>query len=311
MARERLADQLGAVLALVGIGPRAAQDRPAREAGSPASIRSSAPRRRRRAPRASRRESRPAGRRRRRSPLRTTARMTALRPGQSPPPVSSPSRTSAILRKRAAGRVSRRMASTRPDRTRRGRSPLVSPPRALALSAIAAAAGAAAGIVLQLPPCARGRARPDVRELNEPLGGGRSRSRSADGTRLHAEGFGSDDGATVVLAHGWTERADALGTGHPDPPRARVCGRSPTTCAATVAAGRRAGERLLARALRRGRRGGARRMSPPRASWRPWSGTRWARCRSPPGRSDHESAARARAAAMVNTGLGDLITGHC
>ena len=29
--------------------------------------------------------------------------------------------------------------------------------------------------------------------------------RSADGTLLHAEVFGPDDGATVVLAHGWTE----------------------------------------------------------------------------------------------------------
>lgn len=29
--------------------------------------------------------------------------------------------------------------------------------------------------------------------------------RSADGTILHAEVFGPDDGATVVLAHGWTE----------------------------------------------------------------------------------------------------------
>ena len=29
--------------------------------------------------------------------------------------------------------------------------------------------------------------------------------RSADGTALHAEAFGPEDGATVVLAHGWTE----------------------------------------------------------------------------------------------------------
>ena len=32
--------------------------------------------------------------------------------------------------------------------------------------------------------------------------------RSADGTMLHAEVFGPEDGTTLVLAHGWTEMLD-------------------------------------------------------------------------------------------------------
>jgi pimeloyl-ACP methyl ester carboxylesterase len=44
---------------------------------------------------------------------------------------------------------------------------------------------------------------------HDPLGSlpeGRVRLvESADGTILHAEVFGPEDGATVVLVHGWTE----------------------------------------------------------------------------------------------------------
>jgi pimeloyl-ACP methyl ester carboxylesterase len=42
-------------------------------------------------------------------------------------------------------------------------------------------------------------------ELNRPLQGRSRQVRSADGTRLHAEVFGAQDAAPLVLVHGWTE----------------------------------------------------------------------------------------------------------
>jgi len=46
---------------------------------------------------------------------------------------------------------------------------------------------------------------PEKEALDEPPEGRARSIRSADGTRLHVEVFGPDDGETVVLAHGWTE----------------------------------------------------------------------------------------------------------
>jgi pimeloyl-ACP methyl ester carboxylesterase len=46
---------------------------------------------------------------------------------------------------------------------------------------------------------------PAGRELQDPPRGEEIEVVSADGTRLHAEGFGPSDGLPVVLAHGWTE----------------------------------------------------------------------------------------------------------
>jgi pimeloyl-ACP methyl ester carboxylesterase len=46
---------------------------------------------------------------------------------------------------------------------------------------------------------------PEADELRRPPEGRPRRVRSADGTALHVEVFGPEDGATVVLAHGWTE----------------------------------------------------------------------------------------------------------
>jgi predicted alpha/beta-fold hydrolase len=49
-------------------------------------------------------------------------------------------------------------------------------------------------------------ARDPENEVLDSVPKGRAQSiRSADGTRLHVEVFGPDDGDTVVLAHGWTE----------------------------------------------------------------------------------------------------------
>ncbi len=46
---------------------------------------------------------------------------------------------------------------------------------------------------------------PEQTVLGSPPKGRSSEVRSADGTILHAETFGPDDGPTLVLAHGWTE----------------------------------------------------------------------------------------------------------
>ncbi len=46
---------------------------------------------------------------------------------------------------------------------------------------------------------------PKRRELENPPRGRDLTLSSADGTRLHAEVFGPDDGQTVLLVHGWTE----------------------------------------------------------------------------------------------------------
>lgn len=77
------------------------------------------------------------------------------------------------------------------------------PARALTISV--AAAGTAAGIALQLRHLRRIARDPDYAMLTAPLEGRPVAVTSADGTRLHAEIFGPEDGATVVLAHGWTE----------------------------------------------------------------------------------------------------------
>ncbi|MGB9182865.1 MAG: alpha/beta hydrolase [Solirubrobacteraceae bacterium] len=77
------------------------------------------------------------------------------------------------------------------------------PPPALTISI--AAAGTAAGIALQLRHLRRVDRDPDYAILTAPLKGRPLVVTSADGTRLHAEIFGPEDGATIVLAHGWTE----------------------------------------------------------------------------------------------------------
>jgi pimeloyl-ACP methyl ester carboxylesterase len=46
---------------------------------------------------------------------------------------------------------------------------------------------------------------PEKEFLDDPPRGRARSVRSADGTRLHVEVFGPEDGETVVLAHGWTE----------------------------------------------------------------------------------------------------------
>jgi pimeloyl-ACP methyl ester carboxylesterase len=47
---------------------------------------------------------------------------------------------------------------------------------------------------------------PQLRQLRAPLAGEVVEAVSADGTRLHVEGFGPEDGPLVVLVPGWTEQ---------------------------------------------------------------------------------------------------------
>jgi pimeloyl-ACP methyl ester carboxylesterase len=72
------------------------------------------------------------------------------------------------------------------------------------------AAGLAAGVVVQRRRMREVSRDPDYLALTAPLGGEQLPVVSADGTRLYARAF-DGAGATVVLAHGWTERLTLWG----------------------------------------------------------------------------------------------------
>ncbi len=179
------------------------------------------------------------------------------------------------------------------------------------LSLAAAATGAAAGIVLQRRHLRTVLHDPDYARLRQPLGGTPLPIVSADGTALHAEAFGPSDGPTIVLAHGWTEQLSFWG------PVIDVLVRR--------------GQRVVAYDLRGHGRSAAAvdgdyalarfgedvaavldaaadpDPSHPRAtvaghSLGAMSIVAWA--------GDHDVSAHASAAALVNTGLGDLISGN-
>jgi pimeloyl-ACP methyl ester carboxylesterase len=83
---------------------------------------------------------------------------------------------------------------------------LANPKRNRALWAGVGTAGAlAAGGVLQVAHMRRIARDPEKDALEDPPKGRPHRVGSADGTALHVEVFGPEDGETVVLAHGWTE----------------------------------------------------------------------------------------------------------
>jgi pimeloyl-ACP methyl ester carboxylesterase len=78
-------------------------------------------------------------------------------------------------------------------------------PRALAVGG-AAAAAALTGVALVQRRHLRGIfADPATEALRAMAAGTELPVTSADGTKLHAEVFGAEDGPTVVLIHGWTE----------------------------------------------------------------------------------------------------------
>jgi pimeloyl-ACP methyl ester carboxylesterase len=176
------------------------------------------------------------------------------------------------------------------------------------MSAVAAATGvAAAGVGLQRRHLQTLAKDPDYARLTRPLGGRPLRVVSADGTELHAEAFGPSDAHTVVLAHGWTERLtfwgpvinglidrgrrvvayDLRGHGHSGMAVARdySLDRFGEDVAAVLHASVPEGERATVA----GHSLGAMSMVA-------WAGA-------------HDITARVDAAALINTGLGDLVAG--
>ena len=156
---------------------------------------------------------------------------------------------------------------------------------------------------------ARRIARDPEKEALDDVPEGRAQSvRSADGTRLHAEVFGTEDAESVVLAHGWTEALqywtyvirglagrrirvvayDLRGHGNSAPANRRDY------------AIRRFGEDLeavLAACVPEGRRAVVAGHSLGAMSIAAWA-------------EEHEVRERVKAAALLNTGVGDLIAEH-
>ena len=77
---------------------------------------------------------------------------------------------------------------------------------ARALAVLAAGGVVAAGLALQRAHMKRLAGDPDWLRLSDFRHGLALPVHSADGTRIHAEVFGPDEAATVVLAPGWTEQ---------------------------------------------------------------------------------------------------------
>jgi pimeloyl-ACP methyl ester carboxylesterase len=148
----------------------------------------------------------------------------------------------------------------------------------------------------------------DLARLSAPLAGEPLEVRSNDGTVLHAEIFGRSYGHTVVLAHGWTEQLSFWG-----PIIERLSRRDLRLVAYDLrghGASRPAAsgdysldrfgddvEAVLAATL-----GDGQRATLVGHSLGAMSIAAWAR--------RHDVQARASAAVLVNTGLGDLISGH-
>lgn len=176
------------------------------------------------------------------------------------------------------------------------------------LAAGAALGTLAAGVVLERRHLRTIAADEDFVRLSQPLGGRPRRVTSADGTVLHAEEFGPVSGPPVVLAHGWTEQLTFWGPvirrltdrglrvvaydlrGHGESDEARdgdyALQRFGEDVEAVIAAFCADGERaaIVGHSL-----GGM-------------AIAAWA--------EHHDCAARADCAAFVNTGMGDLVTGH-
>jgi pimeloyl-ACP methyl ester carboxylesterase len=169
--------------------------------------------------------------------------------------------------------------------------------------------GAAAGVAVQRRHLRAIRRDPAFAELKRSRGGRGTEIRSADGTRLHAETFNAGgSGPLVVLVHGWTEQLsiwapvtdhliqaglpvlayDLRGHGRSGPATADdySLARFGEDVEAVLAAGAPDGRDavIVGHSL-----GGM-------------AIAAWAR--------DHRVADRVRAAALVNTGLVDLLTGH-
>jgi pimeloyl-ACP methyl ester carboxylesterase len=181
-------------------------------------------------------------------------------------------------------------------------------PRAVAATAALGAVAAGAAIQRRhLRAIARDE---DYQRLRAPLHGRPLRITSVDGTELYAEAFGPDDADTIVLAHGWTEQLAYWG------PVIKQLGRQHLRVVAYDLRGHgrshpasdgdysleRFGEDLQA-VLAAARAGGDRGPAIVAGhSLGAMSIAAWA--------EHHDPRDRARAAALINTGLGDLVSGH-
>jgi pimeloyl-ACP methyl ester carboxylesterase len=173
-------------------------------------------------------------------------------------------------------------------------------------ASVAGGAGAVtAGLALQRRFMNRIASDPERSVLTHPPEGRSLAITSVDGTGLHAEVFGAEDAATIVLAHGWTENLEywtyqirALSERGLRVVAYDLRGH----CDSEPAAGgdysiERFGEDLeavLAAAVPEGRRaviGGHSLGAMAIAAWA----------------KDHDVERRAGAAALINTGVGDLI----
>jgi pimeloyl-ACP methyl ester carboxylesterase len=176
----------------------------------------------------------------------------------------------------------------------------------LITASVAGGAGAlGAGLVMQRRFMRRIAADPEQAALTNPPEGEPITIVSADGTRLHAEAFGPRDGIPVVLAHGWTENLDYWTY------QIRALSREGLRVVAydlrghgdsDAAAGKdysieRFGEDLeavLAAAVPSGRRGVVAGHSLGAMAIAAWA-------------EHHEVERRVGGAALINTGVGDLI----
>jgi pimeloyl-ACP methyl ester carboxylesterase len=181
-------------------------------------------------------------------------------------------------------------------------------PRAIAATAVLGAVAAGAAIQRRrLRTIAHDE---DYQRLREPLGGRPLRITSADGTELYAEAYGPDDADTVILAHGWTEQLTYWG---PVIKRLRSHelrvvaydlrghGRSRPGTDGDYAL-ERFGEDLEAVLAAAGAGADHEPATVVGHSLGAMSIAAWA--------EHHDPRTRARAAALVNTGLGDLLSGH-
>jgi pimeloyl-ACP methyl ester carboxylesterase len=183
---------------------------------------------------------------------------------------------------------------------------LTGPDRNRWLWAAAGTAGTlAAGGALQAAHMRR-IARDPEREALDEIPKGRARSvRSADGTALHVEVFGPEDADTVVLAHGWTEALRFwifVIRGLQDQGLRVVAydlrGHGDSAPASSDYAIPRFGEDLeavLAACVPEGRRAVVAGHSLGAMSIASWA-------------EEHDVERRVRAAALLNTGVSDLIT---
>lgn len=179
-------------------------------------------------------------------------------------------------------------------------------PRVLALAA--AAAGAVAAVEVQRRHLGRLARDEDYAALSAPLGGRPLAVTSSDGTRLHAERFGSGSGTVVVLAHGWTERLNLWGPvirplveAGLQPVAYDLRGHGASAAAADGDyALQRFGddvEAVLAAAVPDGELGVVAGHSLGAMSIAAWA-------------QHHDVGRRVHGAALINTALGDLIGGH-